>query len=1209
MKIHTSNLIRNFKFEYKITLTYLLFGMLWILFSDKLLDMLIPNNALLTKFQTFKGIFFILVTSVFLYVFVKRHMLKLNSIEAQRIKSEIHYKALFNDNQSIIVLINPDNAKIEDANLAACKYYGLTYSELCSKTVDDFNTSSHDQIKGNLQEVRTEKLHHLEAQHRLPNGEVRDVEITSGPIQIGNKSLIYSTIHDITERKRKEQELFESEFRFSKLYENGPFGMVMADIEFRFNKANATFCTTIGYSEAELQQLTFKDITHPDDLKKDLPNIQKLIQREINVYKTEKRYIRKDGTLIWGSLTVTSTYNSQGEFLYNLGIIEDISWRKQSEFDLILSKKLLAETESVGKVGGWEFNINTLQTTWTDEVYRIHEVDLGLTYNVNSGINFYTPKSQPIIEQAVQRAIEFGESFDLDLEIITAKGNMRSVHTVGKADLDNRRVYGFFQDITERKLIEKELLDTEEYLRLGYETAGLGIWKNNLETMEVEFDEQARIHYGFDKYVVTLSDVTARIHPDDMVKLVAEIEKATSPSGTGRYATEYRVIHPNGSVHWLYIGVRVSFEGEGDNRLAVMGYGTSLDITERKQAEQQILEANRKFAQAQSIAHIGSWDNDLITNELTWSDEMYRIMGFEIGKPVVLNEVISIFPPEELERFKQAVKAAINKNIPYRMDYRIILSDGTERYIHDEGIIVRNEEGVTIRMVGTTQDITSQKLADNKLLESELRFSTIFHNSPVAISLVHLKTGKQVEVNEAAESVFGYSIDEIMNHSSDELKIYENENDKIDFLSELTKTGKVRDKEFRIRKKNNEIAIISSSAEIIILNNDQYVVVMSNDVTERKNSEIALLESEKKFSNIFDSSPIGISLSEPASGRIFNANSSFAAIWGYTREEMIGKTSIELNLFATKNARDTILGELLKHGRLSNKTIESQGKYGNRIILQISSEPIELSGVNYFLNNVTDITERIKIENEIKLLTENLEKRVVERTAQLEAVNKELEAFSYSVSHDLRAPLRHINGYVDLLNNRFSNNLPEKALHYLTTISDSTQQMGTLIDDLLQFSRTGRQELNKTIFDMDLLVREVIDKIKQNSKRRKIKWSVQKLPQVFGDSSMFRQVWVNLIDNAVKYTRHIDTAAITIAVREEKNNYVFSISDNGVGFDMKYAHKLFGVFQRLHSQAEFEGTGIGLANVQRIIIKHSGKVYAVAELNKGATFYFSLPKK
>ena len=275
------------------------------------------------------------------------------------------------------------------------------------------------------------------------------------------------------------------------------------------------------------------------------------------------------------------------------------------------------------------------------------------------------------------------------------------------------------------------------------------------------------------------------------------------------------------------------------------------------------------------------------------------------------------------------------------------------------------------------------------------------------------------------------------------------------------------------------------------------------------------------------------------------------------------------------------------------------------VVDPILDENQELVGAVHIM---TDITKRKTTEKEIQKLNEQLEQRVIDRTAQLDATIKELEAFTYSVSHDLRAPLRHINGYVNLLIDKFSADLPEKAQYYLTTITDAAGQMGTLIDDLLKFSRTGRQEVQKTKIEMNRLVKEVVETLQQDTEKREIRWEVQELPSVSGDYSLLKQVWVNLLENAIKFTRFIKKAEISIGFKEEEKNFVFFVRDNGVGFNMKYAHKLFGVFQRLHSVAEFEGTGIGLANVQRIIHKHKGRVWAEAEPGQGATFFFSLPK-
>ena len=229
---------------------------------------------------------------------------------------------------------------------------------------------------------------------------------------------------------------------------------------------------------------------------------------------------------------------------------------------------------------------------------------------------------------------------------------------------------------------------------------------------------------------------------------------------------------------------------------------------------------------------------------------------------------------------------------------------------------------------------------------------------------------------------------------------------------------------------------------------------------------------------------------------------------------------------------------------------------------------------------------------------------------EIETANKELEAFSYSVSHDLRAPLRHITGFVELLNKRDLASLDEKSRHYLEVISTASRQMGVLIDDLLSFSRMGRAEMMKTRVDFGTLVEEVVDALQDEAKGREIAWEIAPLPVVEGDAAMLRQVMFNLIANALKFTRSRSQARIEIgAVIDQPDETIFYVRDNGVGFDMKYADKLFGLFQRLHSSDEFEGTGVGLANVQRIIRRHEGRIWAEGAVDGGAVFWFSLPKK
>jgi PAS domain S-box-containing protein len=391
------------------------------------------------------------------------------------------------------------------------------------------------------------------------------------------------------------------------------------------------------------------------------------------------------------------------------------------------------------------------------------------------------------------------------------------------------------------------------------------------------------------------------------------------------------------------------------------------------------------------------------------------------------------------------------------------------------------------------------------------------------------------------------------------------------------------------------------------------------DITARKQVEEALRQSETKFRSIVEQLTEGFSLLDEE-GRILEWNRAQENITGLKRDEVSGQYfwDVEQRVLLPEHHHARYVRQhraLVERGLKTGRSIFFQ-KPIEAIILNTRGQKIHVQQISFPMRTekgfrigslLRDVTRQKEAEAQLLRWSEELEQRVNERTIQLETANKELEAFSYSISHDLRAPLRAIDGFTRILSEEINSFASMENKRHLRVIRDNAQQMGRLIDDLLAFSRLGRQQINKTPLDTNEIIQQSLVILSSDIEGRHIQFDIPDLPVSWGDATLLKQVWVNLLSNAIKFTRQCSPAKIQLGFEQRDVDTIFLIRDNGVGFDIRYADKLFGVFQRLHRPEEYEGTGVGLAIVQRIVRRHGGDIWADSDLGKGATFYFRLP--
>ncbi len=635
------------------------------------------------------------------------------------------------------------------------------------------------------------------------------------------------------------------------------------------------------------------------------------------------------------------------------------------------------------------------------------------------------------------------------------------------------------------------------------------------------------------------------------------------------------------------------------------------EISERKLAEIMLRDERDRIRTILDLVGdpIFVKDND---HRITMANRAFYDIFCMDERSVIGFTLVESVPENERHHFLKVDRNVLDTGIPDIQEEELTVEDN-KHYIITRKTRFTNESGEKF-LVGSIHDITERKKDEEALRETNEYLENLFNyaNAPIIVWDTSLLITR---FNKAFENLSGYKASEVIGQKVDILFPRAKINSSLDLINKTISGLRWETVEIEILRKDGEVRVVLwNSANVFDESHKEILatIAQGNDITQRKQAEESLRLSEEKFRAMVETVPLAIHLSVGIEQISEYLNPEFTKLFGYTLEDIPSIEQWWPLAYPNEEYRLQIAEEWnqrVKHAIESQTPIEpmesivacKNGSQKNMLWNYIT-----LKDKNYSCG--LDLTERKKAEGEIRKLNTELEQRVSDRTAQLEAANKELESFSYSVSHDLRAPLRYINGFADMLNKDYHSHLPEDALHYLDTITASAKKMGTLIDDLLSFSRAGRTEVKKSTIKMQELVNETLSSVRHSIENRKVDIKISILPEVSGDYNLLQMVWTNLLDNAIKYTKPRKKGLIKIDFTEDDKEFIFLIKDNGVGFDMKYSGKLFGVFQRLHSVDEFDGTGIGLANVRRIISRHGGRTWAEAIPNRGATFYFSIPK-
>ncbi|MBI5950675.1 MAG: PAS domain S-box protein [Chloroflexi bacterium] len=974
------------------------------------------------------------------------------------------------------------------------------------------------------------------------------------------RGLIAGLEEHVAELKRTSQALRESEERFRAAFENANVGVCLVATDGHILRVNEAMGRMFGYSRQELEQMNINTIAYPNDVDLSPTFIKNAISGETNQANFDKRYIHKQGHIVWGHVAISLVRDAQGEPLYFISHVQDVTAQKQAE------QSLREKTEELDRY--FQNALDLLCIADTDGYFRrlnpAWTSTLGFDVSELEGQSFLDFVHPDDLEPTLQALSQLAGQEEVQNFVNRYRCKDGAYRWLEWRSIPlGEKIYAVARDITEQKRAEAALRESEWRYREIFDNVLDGLY-----LLEVTYDGRFRTIEA-NPALEQITGVPRSFSVGKTQEEIVPVEVADIVNTKYRHCVEaghpieeeVELDLPAGRRYFHSTLIPARDETGKIHRII----GISRDITEQKLAEKERIAHLRFLESMERINRIMQGTNDL--------EQLMRD---------TLDALLSIFDCDRAFLVHPCNPEAVVWKVPMercRPEYPSALPIEVEMPLTPAGVEV-------FRILRATNGPVQFGPGLEHEVDPTMR--QYFEIQSYIAMALYPKVGEPWS--------FGlHQCSYIRKWTWEEERIFQEIGRRLsDVLTVLLTHRQLRESEERYRMvfENSPVSIWEEDFSEVKTLFDSFRKEGVVDIDAYFTAHPEIVQQCAGLAKIIDVNQATLALHEAASKAELLAGLGNT----FTPESF---TTFQQELVCLWNGKTEMMQDAVVRtlaGDVRNVTIYFSvcpGYEGT------------LSKVLVSLNN---ITERKQAEEEIRKLNEELEQRVIDRTAQLEAANHELEAFAYSVSHDLRAPLRHIDGFIEMLQKRAEATLDDKSKHFMAMISDSSKKMGTLIDDLLSFSRMGRSEMITAQVDLDELVDEVVRQFAPEAGSRNIEWNIATLPSVRGDRSMLKIVFTNLISNALKFTRPREHPQIEIGSIQNPNETVVFIRDNGVGFDMEYADKLFGVFQRLHRQEDFEGTGIGLANVHRIIHRHGGKIWAEGKTDHGAVFYFSLPQ-